>query len=216
MKKFLFTIMVILFSMSTMAQVENTTTLRINAEKEDTTNSLSLPSANKEIPNSSDFKLYSSSVDSLFANRMQRPFSMKDDNGLLKADYVDINKINADHKDGNTSVNTSDQYFGEFKSNGGFVHLFYRDFGEVDSDMVRIYVDGDVLRGNETLGGAFRSLKINLVPGVNTIVIEALNEGYAPPNTAEFQLYDHLGNLITGNAWNLITGRKAIMKVFKN
>ena len=208
-------IVFILFSVYASAQIENTNALRIDAEKEPKETTFSLPSSNSGISTESNFKLYSSSVDSLYANRMQRPFSMNNDNGLLRSDYVDLDKINTEHKEANTSVNTSNQYFGNFESNGNFVHLFYRDFGEEDSDMVRIYVDGNVYRGHETLSTSFKSLKINLLPGINTIMIEAINEGYAPPNTAEFHLYDHLGNLITADAWNLITGKRAIFSVFK-
>jgi hypothetical protein len=45
------------------------------------------------------------------------------------------------------------------------------------------------------LDGDFKSLEINLEK-VNRIDFEALNEGFAAPNTAELQVYDDKGRVI--------------------
>ena len=43
----------------------------------------------------------------------------------------------------------------------------------------------------------------------------ALNQGESGPNTAEFQVYDDKGNLVSSKQWNLLTGVKATIVVTK-
>ena len=45
---------------------------------------------------------------------------------------------------------------------------------------------------------------------------EAINQGESGPNTAEFQVYDDKGQLISANQWNLATGFKASIILIKN
>lgn len=205
----------LLFVISSSAQVESSKSLTISAEQEPRESSLSMPSMNIGVPRGGNFKLYSSSVDSLYANRMQRPFSMNNDSGLLKPNsanpvpkyFTKDNEIKEEYK--------SDQYLGDYKSNSQFVQLIYRDHQFVDGDLVRIYVNDDIIRSSVYLGGAFEGVKINLIRGFNKIDIEALNQGTSGPNTAEFHLYDDQGNLLTANEWNLTTGVKATLIVVK-
>jgi hypothetical protein len=52
--------------------------------------------------------------------------------------------------------------------------------------------------------------------GFNKIDFEALNQRSSGPNTAEFQIYDDNGGLISASQWNLGTGFKATIVVTKN
>ncbi|KAA1246889.1 hypothetical protein [Aquimarina sp. RZ0] len=147
-------------------------------------------------------------------NRMHKPFDMNEDIGLLKPGqkltpkwFKKDNEIKEEFK--------SDQYLGDFKSTSEFVQLIYRDHQSVDGDIVRIFVNDDVVRSSVALDGTFRGFPINLIKGFNKIDIQALNQGASGPNTAQFQLYDDLGNLITSNEWNLTTGVKATLIVVK-
>ena len=56
---------------------------------------------------------------------------------------------------------------------------------------------------------------MDLVKGVNKIDFEALNEGSASPNTAEFKIYDEKGKVISSNQWNLGTGYKGTVVIVK-
>ncbi len=161
-----------------------------------------------------NFTLYGNSKDSLRCNRTQKPFDMTGNNGLLKPDQKVVpkwfqkdNEIKEEYK--------TDQYLGDFKSSSSSVQLIYRDHQSVDGDLVRIYVNDDVVRSNVFLDAVFQGFKIDLVKGFNRIDIEALNQGTSGPNTAEFQLFDELGNIITANVWNLTTGVKATIIVVK-
>ena len=110
---------------------------------------------------------------------------------------------------------TTDQYFGDFKSKAKFVNIVYRDHGYVDGDIIQVRVNDDVVQANVYLTGGYRGFKLDLQPGFNKIDFVALNQGESGPNTAEFQVVDDLGNLVSSNRWNLATGVKATVIVVK-
>lgn len=110
---------------------------------------------------------------------------------------------------------TTDQYFGDFKSNAKFVNVVYRDFGEVDGDLIQVRVNDDVVKASVYLTGGFKGFKLDLQKGFNKIDFVALNQGTSGPNTAEFQVVDDSGNLVSGNRWNLATGVKATIIIVK-
>jgi hypothetical protein len=85
----------------------------------------------------------------------------------------------------------------------------------VDGDVIRIFVNGDVIRGQVTLDASFRGFDLQLLPGENRIDFEALNQGDSGPNTAELHVYDDQGILVSAHEWNLLTGNKASIIVYK-
>lgn len=109
----------------------------------------------------------------------------------------------------------TDQYFGDFKSKAKFVNISFRDHGAVDGDLIQVRVNDDVVMASVFLTGGFKGLKLDLKPGFNKIDFVALNQGESGPNTAEFQVVDDLGNLVSANRWNLATGVKATIIVVK-
>ncbi|MBC7643161.1 MAG: hypothetical protein H7174_12645 [Flavobacterium sp.] len=108
------------------------------------------------------------------------------------------------------------QDLGNFNSKSKFVNIRYRDFGEVDDDRIRIYLNGHVVAQSVTLLGFYTGLEITLEKGFNKIDFEALNQGTTGPNTAEFQIFDDNKSLISQNQWNLVTGFKASIMIFKD
>ena len=135
-------------------------------------------------------------------NQFQNPHS----------DIVDkLNRKEGDAMDGFKS----DRFLGDFRSNGKLVRIVCRDFGEIDGDRVRVYNNDHVVEYEIFLTGSFQEVKINLQPGFNKIEFQALNMGTSGPNTAEFQMFDDAGKLLTANQWNLATGVKAALIVVK-
>lgn len=137
---------------------------------------------------------------------------------VKKNDFVNPNidrvkKLNGEGQD--RPVFKSDNFLGEFKNKGKFVRLVCRDYGDVDGDRVRIYQNDVIIEEDILLEGNYKEIKINLVNGFNKIDIQALNEGYYAPNTAEFKLYDDKGVLISSNQWNLTIGVKAKLVIVK-
>ena len=107
------------------------------------------------------------------------------------------------------------QNLGSFKTVSAVAKVRYRDAAYVDGDRVRVYLNGKVIQTEVVLDGEFKGFDITLEKGVNTIDFEALNEGFAPPNTAEFKVYDDKGGIISASQWNLGNGFKGTLTVEK-
>ncbi len=108
-----------------------------------------------------------------------------------------------------------DQYLGDVKTGAVFVSVKYRDHEYVDGDLIRVYVNQDIVQSQVYLGGTFSGFTLNLEPGTNTIEFEALNQGSSGPNTAELHVYDDNGFIISAKEWNLLTGNRASIIVIK-
>ncbi|GEQ86370.1 hypothetical protein ULMS_18780 [Patiriisocius marinistellae] len=109
-----------------------------------------------------------------------------------------------------------DQVLGQIDTGTSYVNVVYRDHQSVDGDRIRVYVNDDIVQSDISLDGTFRGFDLTLEPGENVIDFQALNQGDSGPNTAELHVYDDKGTLISKNEWNLLTGRKATIVVYKN
>jgi hypothetical protein len=83
------------------------------------------------------------------------------------------------------------------------VRICYRDYGEVDGDVVNIYTPDTMIVHDAILDMQCQYVKLSLLKGANIINFEALNEGQAYPNTGEMQIFDDKGDLIMTNRWGL-------------
>ncbi|MDI9311680.1 MAG: hypothetical protein QM535_15830 [Limnohabitans sp.] len=101
------------------------------------------------------------------------------------------------------------QYFGEFKLKSKYITLTYRDFGLVDGDAIRIWLDGKVIVDMIIMEGSSKTIQIGLIDGINKIEIEALNEGAYSPNTGEFKFVDDQGKVLTSDQWDIAANFKA-------
>jgi hypothetical protein len=106
-------------------------------------------------------------------------------------------------------------FLGDFKSKAEKIGIFYRDFGLVDGDLIRVLVNDKIVIYEIYLEGNFQQLDIKLEKGINKIDFEALNQGSSGPNTAEFKIYDEKETLISENQWNLGKGFKATILIVK-
>ncbi len=109
----------------------------------------------------------------------------------------------------------SNQFLGEFKSKSKYLKIVCRDHEFPDGDRVRLLNNDRPIIDNILLEAAPKEFYIDLNEGFNKLDFLALNQGTSGPNTAAFSVYDDLGNLITSNEWNLITGVKASIVVIK-
>ncbi len=107
------------------------------------------------------------------------------------------------------------QDLGTYKTTANTAQVMYRDAQYVDGDLVRIYLNGEVIKSQVYLDSNFQGFEITLKKGFNKIDFEALNQGDSGPNTAEFRVYDDKKNLISGSEWNLGTGFKASIIIVK-
>jgi len=107
------------------------------------------------------------------------------------------------------------QFLGSFKTKSFTSTIRYRDAAFVDGDKIKVYLNDKIIEPEVVLDGEFKGFKIQLENGMNKIDFEALNEGFASPNTAEFQVYDDKGIGITASQWNVGTGYKATIMLMK-
>jgi len=115
----------------------------------------------------------------------------------------------------NTKLSTG-QDLGTVESNTKFVRIEYKDFGLVDGDRVKIFLNEEEIESNVHLDGLFYTIQIELTQkGYNRIDIQAINEGFVGPNTAEFVVYDDKGLVIAHKSWNLKTGSVATLGIVK-
>jgi hypothetical protein len=109
----------------------------------------------------------------------------------------------------------SDSFLGEFRTGSRIVKLACRDHEYPDGDLVRVWLNGKVAINSILLEADFREVYLELVDGINTVYIEALNQGESGPNTAQFVVMDDKGKVVTSNKWNLTTGVKAKLIITK-
>lgn len=99
---------------------------------------------------------------------------------------------------------------GEIKTKSAYFIVKLRDFGAIDGDLVKISSNDQVIQNQLFLDSNYKQIKIVLVNGFNKLDFEALNIGSLGGNTAEIQVYDDKGTLVTNDYWNnLAAGFKA-------
>ncbi|MEC4005768.1 hypothetical protein OX283_013940 [Flavobacterium sp. SUN052] len=84
-----------------------------------------------------------------------------------------------------------------------------RDFGAIDGDLVRIWLNGQLVTSQIYLENDFKNISLQLNKGLNVIEVEALNYGELSPNTGQFNFFDGNKELITVQYWNLGIGYRA-------
>jgi len=107
------------------------------------------------------------------------------------------------------------QSLGTYKTTSDSAKVMYRDAQYVDGDLIRVYLNGQVIQSQVYLDSNFKGFEITLQKGFNKIDFEALNQGDSGPNTAEFRVYDDKKNLVSASEWNLGTGFKATIILVK-
>ena len=105
---------------------------------------------------------------------------------------------------------------GDFKTQAEYFIIKFRDFGAIDGDLVKVSSNDRIIQPQLFLDSNFKQVKIVLDKGFNKLDFEALNIGSLGGNTAEIQVFDDKGILITNDYWdNLAAGFKASILVTK-
>jgi hypothetical protein len=102
-----------------------------------------------------------------------------------------------------------DMNLGQFVVYTQQINLNSRDYGAIDGDLVRVWVNGVIVTNQIYLESQFKVLVLSLEKGINVVEIEALNYGELSPNTGQFAFYDNNKEFITNQYWNLGIGYKA-------
>ncbi len=146
----------------------------------------------------------------------RKPVKMYPDRELVQAGTgmkIDP-KIGPRPKEGSREY-FDDMFLGTLKTKSKFLGIQFRDFGDIDGDRVRIYLNGRLVIRNELLMGSFKGINIDLDQGFNRLEFEARNTGEIPPNTAEVKVVDGEEQVIFLNHWYLSPGSKASILIEK-
>ncbi|MEZ4817755.1 MAG: hypothetical protein R2776_07275 [Flavobacteriaceae bacterium] len=198
------------------------------AQVENNTNSVQFQVEDKDTPSSSGLELPARKLPSLSTPIEERHSNINRSIGEEEAPKLDITKTDG-FLDTKTSIGPKaitkdiepteefdrDMDFGNIKTDAKFVSVQYRDYGAVDGDLIRVYVNGDIVQSSVFLDSSFSGFTLALEKGVNKIEFEALNQGSSGPNTAELHVYDDKGLIVSAKEWYLLTGRRAIITVIK-
>lgn len=153
-------------------------------------------------------------INSMGLGEENESFDMSKTDGLIENTYDKAPKAFTKDKEP-TPEYDRDQALGDISTGSDFVNIKYRDHEYVDGDLIRVFVNGDIVQSRVMLGGSFGGFTLKLEEGINTIEFQALNQGTSGPNTAELHVYDEKGMIISAKEWNLLTGRKAVINVNK-
>lgn len=152
---------------------------------------------------------FSMSTENDFANPGDRYVAKmeKDLDKTLKAEGL---------KEGRGELVKKNISLGDFKTKSAYFIVKFRDFGAIDGDLVRVSSNDKIIQDQLFLDVNFKQVKIILSDGFNKLDFEALNIGSLGGNTAEIQVFDDKGVLITNDYWNnLAAGFKASIIVTK-
>jgi len=111
---------------------------------------------------------------------------------------------------------TSDYSLGTLQSTSKSMRIEVRDHSLVDGDRIKVYINEQLINSNIMLNGLYHIIYIDLNKGYNRIDIEAINEGYSGPNTAELKVFDENGYLLSSQEWNIRTGQRATLGIIRN
>ncbi|WP_196886187.1 hypothetical protein [Aureivirga sp. CE67] len=176
--------------------------LKDNKTTKPTTPTFELPKIDNNISENAvdDYKVEES--DKNFMNQYER-----DNRGVKTIQYFN---------GGEYGVKETTQYLGKIDVNTKRISIVFRDFGLVDSDQVKIFLNDSPQAQHINLKGYSTSLILELKDGYNKINIQAVNQGRVGPNTAELRVYDENGVLVSSKNWGLLTSQVATMVVIKN
>lgn len=108
-----------------------------------------------------------------------------------------------------------DAYWGDYKTTAKSIHVMYRDYSAIDGDLLRVYVNGDVIEPRAYLNQGYGGFKLDLKEGFNEIIFQAINTGASGPNTAEYRIIDDNRKLISKKVWALAAGVKVTIVIVK-
>ncbi len=184
----------------------------VETKDKDSSNISIKPEDKKNLPNTLGTKNYKP----LSIEKPKEEFSMIDNSTLRDPGELFEERWNKKAvEQGIKMESMSDQFLGDFKSNGTHVNIRCRDHEFPDGDLVRVFVNDEIFIPSLLLTSGYKSFDVPLTIGFNKIVFLALNQGESGPNTAEFQVYDDNGVLVSSKKWNLLTGIRATIIVAK-
>lgn len=124
--------------------------------------------------------------------------------------------INEGLKEDNSLLDRTDRYLGDYKTKSEYFVVKYRDYIQIDGDLINVYLNGKILRSELYLNSDFGEFRIPLALGFNDIEFVVASTGTSGGNTAEIHVLDDVNRPITTEYWyNLALGTRIKMIVIR-
>lgn len=104
---------------------------------------------------------------------------------------------------------------GRITTESAYVTVRYRDFGDIDGDKIRIFLNGRTISHDAFLTVEFASIRVELEKGTNVVSFQAISVGNIAPNTAQVSVVDKEGNVIGNGGWDLDAGASASFTIVR-
>ena len=115
---------------------------------------------------------------------------------------LDRTMIKEELKEDKSLLDRNDNYLGDFRTKSDFFDVKYRDYIEIDGDLINVYLNDKLLKSELYLNYDFGKFRIPLVIGLNTIELVVASTGTSGGNTAEIHVFDNVNRPITSEYWN--------------
>ncbi|MFV9551102.1 hypothetical protein [Algibacter sp. PT7-4] len=108
-----------------------------------------------------------------------------------------------------------DAFWGDYRTTSKYINILLRDYSEVDGDLLRVYVNDEIIKSDIYLTQGYTGFKLNLVEGINKIDFFAINTGDYGPNTAAYKIVDDNIKVISSKVWALAAGVRVTLIIVK-
>lgn len=118
--------------------------------------------------------------------------------------------------EGEGPLDRTDRYLGDFRLKSEFLVVKYRDYIQIDGDLISVYVNDKIIQSQLYLNYQFGEFKIPLAMGINNVEFVVASQGTSGGNTAEIHVFDDAGKTVTDEYWNnLALGTRIKLIVIK-
>lgn len=105
-------------------------------------------------------------------------------------------------KEDSSLLDRADRYLGDFRTKADFLVVKYRDYIQIDGDLINVYLNGKLIQSQLYLNYQLGQFKIPLGMGINNIEFVVASQGTSGGNTAEIHVIEDAGKSITDEYWN--------------
>jgi hypothetical protein len=119
-------------------------------------------------------------------------------------------------KEDNSFLDRTNRYLGDFRTKSNLLVVTYRDFIQIDGDLINVYLNDQLIQSQLYLNFELGEFKIPLSKGINKVEFVVASQGTSGGNTAEIHVLGDTSKSITDEYWdNLALGTKIKLIVVK-
>ncbi len=169
----------------------------------------------KNIPNN-DFKI--GVVENNFSMIVENKFPHKMGDVYKEKMTADLGKslIREGLKEDSSFLDRENRDLGEFRTKSELLIMHYRDYMQIDGDVINIYINDKLFKSQMYLFSQLQNIKLPLSKGINIIELVVASTGTYGGNTGEIHAIDGLGTKLKDEYWNnLALGTKIKLLVIK-